>query len=116
MSHIQTCFLLTKELFALLKTSISTEEREDKMVQVTELLHEREDILPRLTKPATLQEEEMAGQIVAMNMFIDQQLTILLGDIQRDRNGLKKKKMSAKRYTNPYANMQYDGMFYDKRK
>ncbi|KUP05699.1 hypothetical protein Q73_12825 [Bacillus coahuilensis m2-6] len=116
MTAIKECFRLTKELYELLKISISTEERDQKIERITELLAKREEILPRLQKPSSLKEGEMAKQIVAMNTFVDQKLKVLQGEIQRDRNNLKKKKTGAKKYTNPYENMQFDGMFYDKRK
>ncbi|WP_335871570.1 flagellar protein FliT [Bacillus sp. 2205SS5-2] len=113
MSAIKECYQLTKKLYDLVK---SEGERESKIDHLTSLLDERESILTAIQPPFTGDEKKLGQQIVLMNKVIESEMQSVKTAIDRDRNGLNKKKTSVQKYVNPYESLQYDGMFYDKKK
>ncbi|MGG4548798.1 flagellar protein FliT [Rossellomorea marisflavi] len=112
MSAVLECHGITKQLKALLE---GEEDRDTKINTIDSLLVEREQLLPSITPPYSLEEQRMGREIVLWNKQIDQKLAGLKIDIKRDINGVSKTKTTVQRYTNPYESMQTDGMFYDKR-
>lgn len=114
MNPVRECYELTKALLAVVQT-ITTENREEQIKEIEHLLEKRDRLL-NLIKPPFLDEEQQLGQaIVKMNGEIDPKLNTIRNLIQRDINGLNKKKTSAHKYNNPYESVNFDGMFYDKR-
>ena len=112
MSFVLQCHELTKQLKDLLE---GQEERDSKIESIEVLLSKREQLLPSITPPYSLEEQRMGREIVLWNKQIDQKLAGLKIDIKRDMNGVSKTKTTVQKYTNPYKSMQTDGMFYDKR-
>ncbi|GLI86548.1 hypothetical protein ANABIO32_43630 [Rossellomorea marisflavi] len=112
MSAVLECHKITKRLKALLD---GEGDRESKINSIDSLLVEREQLLPSITPPYSLEEQRLGREIVLWNKQIDQKLAGLKIDIKRDMNGVSKTKTTVKKYTNPYESMQTDGMFYDKR-
>ncbi|MBM7585881.1 flagellar protein FliT [Bacillus pakistanensis] len=115
MSAVQQCYDITKELFILVD-KVDSEYRDQVIEKVEALLERRGSLLKSIQAPFPEEEKAQGVQIVRWNTKIDQKLVLLRTDIKRDMNGLNKKKTSVKKYTNPYDSLQFDGMFYDKRK
>ncbi|MEI5907610.1 hypothetical protein WAK64_11140 [Bacillus spongiae] len=113
MSVVNECYTITKTLYKLFQVD---GKREGKMEQMTSLLKKRQAILHKVKPPFTPEEEKLGKQIVVMNKVIESEMKKMKKSIERDRNGLKKTKVSVYKYVNPYASLQHDGMFYDKKK
>jgi flagellar protein FliT len=115
MSSVLLCYTITKQLKEALE-QVNDENRESTIEKVESLLEKRQSVIGTIKPPYTLEEQELGKQMIVWNGQIDRQLTQLRLEIKRDMNGLTKKKTSVQKYSNPYESLQYDGMFYDKRK
>lgn len=114
MTSVRECYNLTKELQQVLQT-VTTENRDEVIEKIEVLLGKRDSILDQLKPPFTDEEKKLGKEMINMNVEINTKLNVLKSTIQRDINGLSKKKSSVKKYTNPYESVNFDGMFYDKR-
>ncbi|MGG1630246.1 flagellar protein FliT [Rossellomorea sp. NRS-1567] len=115
MSSVLLCYTITKQLKEALE-QVTDENRESTIEEVESLLEKRQSLLGNIKPPYTQEEQELGKQMIAWNGLIDRQLAQLRLQIKRDMNGLTKKKTSVQKYSNPYESLQYDGMFYDKKK
>ena len=115
MSSVLLCYTITKQLKEALE-QVNDENRETTIEEVESLLEKRQSVLGTINPPYTQEEHELGKQMIVWNGQIDQQLAQLRSEIKRDMNGLTKKKTSVQKYSNPYESLQYDGMFYDKKK
>jgi flagellar protein FliT len=115
MTAVQRCYDLTNDLLQVVQ-SLNEENRDDVISQIEELLEKRQVILEQIKPPFSNEEKQIGQELVKMNRALDTKLSLIRNDIKRDMNGLNKKKVSAKKYTNPYESVNFDGMFYDKRK
>lgn len=115
MSSVLLCYTITKQLKEALE-QVNDENRETTIEEVEALLEKRQSVLGTIKPSYTQDEQELGKQIIAWNAQIDRQLAQLRLQIKRDMNGLTKKKTAAQKYSNPYEFLQYDGMFYDKKK
>lgn len=115
MSSVLLCYTITKQLKEALE-QVNDENRESTIEEVESLLEKRQSVLGTIKPPYTQDEQELGKQMTAWNQQIDRLLSQLRLEIKRDMNGLTKKKTSVQKYSNPYVSLQYDGMFYDKKK
>ncbi|MGF2617922.1 flagellar protein FliT [Rossellomorea vietnamensis] len=115
MSRVQECYAITEKLSALIKSPYET-KRDEVIAEIEALLDQRQSALAEMKGPYSEEEKELGKQILAWNSEIERGLANLRNDIKRNMNSVEKKKTSAKKYTNPYESMQFDGMFYDKKK
>jgi flagellar protein FliT len=115
MSSVLFCYTITKQLKEALE-QVDDKKREVTIEEVESLLEKRQSVLGTIKPPYTREEQELGKQMIAWNQQIDRQLAQLRLQIKRDMNGLTKKKTSVQKYSNPYESLQYDGMFYDKKK
>jgi flagellar protein FliT len=117
MSVTVECHSKTKELYDLVKgASFEDAVRDKVMERLDRLLDERQLLLDQFKPPFSNNEKKMGLEILEWNRVIESKLTSFQQMIQRDINGLSKKKSSVNKYVNPYESMQHDGMFYDKKK
>jgi flagellar protein FliT len=117
MNPVQSCFEITKELWGILTAPSSGEKKRDEEIdRIENLIEKREGLLKDIQPPFSELEEELGQQIVKMNKVIDQKLSVLREEIKRDMNGINKKKINVKKYSNPYEGLQQDGVYYDKKK
>ncbi|QPC47501.1 flagellar protein FliT [Mangrovibacillus cuniculi] len=114
--EIQSCLDVTEKLLVTLNGQQGDKERTETIEEVNRLLTLRQELLPSLQPPFTAEEKEIGQKIVKMNQSIDTNLSEWKLSIQRDINGFSKKKTSITKYADPYRNVQFDGMFYDKKK
>lgn len=106
--------LLTQQLVEL--SSITPSELTDEQhVEITDLLDEREQLLPNLQKPVTEEEKQAAALIVEQSNEISRNLIEIKKHIQMKIKDLKKKEQSNKQYLG-YNMAAADGYFYDKKR
>jgi flagellar protein FliT len=116
-TNVQSCFDITKELFGILTAPNSGEQDRDKKIErIEHLIDKREGLLKDIQPPFSEEERNLGQQIIKMNKAIDHKLSILREEIKRDMNGINKKKTNVRKYSNPYQNLQQDGVYYDKKK
>jgi flagellar protein FliT len=117
MSVAEECHRKTKELYDFVQgASFIDSNRDEVMERLDQLLDERQLLLDQFKPPFSDNEKKMGLEILEWNRVIESKLTSFQQMIQRDINGLSKKKSSVNKYLNPYESMQHDGMFYDKKK
>ncbi|PFG04674.1 flagellar protein FliT [Bacillus sp. es.034] len=114
MSSVEQCYELTKQLYVLVGSSSKVEDR--LIEEVDQLILQREGILSSIQPPYTEAEQTLGRQIVQWNTVIDKKLAILRDEVKKEMNSMNKKKITAKKYSNPYEHMQTDGYFYDQKK
>jgi flagellar protein FliT len=115
MIRVQECYDLTEKLVRLLRNPYE-KSRDEVIAEIEGMLEERQKTMTDMKGPYSEDEKELGRQIVLWNAEIEKGMTSLRNDIKRTINSVSKKKTSAKKYTNPYASLQHDGMFYDKKK
>ncbi|WP_064093076.1 hypothetical protein [Rossellomorea aquimaris] len=114
MSSILRCHSITKELKEVIEQG--NESRDAKIERIEALLEKRQSLLGSLNPPFSEEEQALGKQMMTWNKEIDSKLVQIRAEVKRDMNGLSKKKTSAQKYNNPYESMQFDGVFYDKKK
>jgi flagellar protein FliT len=113
MNTVYECYHLTEEIVKALKNTKI--EREEKIKIVEELLNKREQVIQLIKSPFTMEEKKIGAKVVQQDKTLQLLLNIEKQEIQKDINGLSKRKSSVNKYRNPYQNMQIDGYFYDKK-
>ncbi|HYK74758.1 MAG TPA: hypothetical protein VEV44_16810 [Pseudoneobacillus sp.] len=116
MNPVEECYEITKLLTIVVQNALNEEEREIIIDEIDELLFKREELLPKITPPFTLEESKKGEEIIKWNYFIDNNLAKIRTKIQNKLNKANKTKESVQKYVNPYQSLQTDGSFYDKRK
>lgn len=115
MNPLKEYFRITAELIHLLDDSNKI-DRDKKLEIIEEKLNEREEFMKAI-KPPFSDEDQVLGK---QSVLLDEKLTALLekekNGIQQDLANTKKKKKVQSGYINPYASLQTDGYFYDKKK
>jgi flagellar protein FliT len=117
MSVVNQIYDVTSRLYSLLKDGKFTEGSRDDVIEKVELiLNERQELLSNLKGPFSEEEKLIGQKIIDLNRVIDEKLPQLKAEVQKDMNKVKKQKSSNEKYTNPYKNVSFDGMFFDKKK
>ncbi len=117
MSNVAKLYNLTKELYDLLNQPITSNNREDVIQQINELVEERGNYINELTPPYSEQDKKMGQTIVRLNKQIQHQMQTLFNDLKVEMKQVKKQKRSKRSYTNPYEQVRsVDGMFLDQKK
>ncbi|TKC17045.1 flagellar protein FliT [Robertmurraya kyonggiensis] len=114
MTVVKACYEVTQQLFQAVQ-AVKTENRDEAIKEIELLLEKRETFLPSIQPPFSSEDKKLGQEMILMNREIDAKLKLIRSYVQRDINGLNKKKTSMKKYTNPYESVNFDGMFYDKR-
>lgn len=114
MNAVQKCLFITRDLISEIK-NMDQAKREETIDRIEDLLAQREELLPAITPPFTMQDEAAGMELLKLNKELAFLLEDLNKNIIRDLNAIELKKTSAARYTNPYTKVQNDGVFYDKR-
>lgn len=111
---LRECQLLTQQLVELSRIAPS-ELTDEQHVEITDLLNERERLLPNLQKPVNEEEKQAAALIVEQSNEISRHLIEIKKHIQTKIKDLKKKEQSNKQYLG-YNMAAADGYFYDKKR
>ncbi|MFK2825494.1 flagellar protein FliT [Bacillus sp. B190/17] len=113
MSTVKACFDLTAKLFGLVNDPSA--DRDQTIAAIEELLEKRQELLISIKPPFTEEEQLIGREILKRNAVIEIRLKKIKEEIQKDMKSLTKKKDSVDKYVNPYASVQLDGVFYDKK-
>jgi flagellar protein FliT len=117
MSIVRQLFDVTSKLHDLLSSGIIQQEQRDEVIEkIEQLLSERDVMFPLLKGPFSEEDKLIGKEIIELNSVIDEKLPLLKAEILKDINKVKKSKSSNEKYTNPYKNVSFDGMFFDKKK
>jgi len=117
MNQVQTLHEVTSELYDLVHIPPSSDEREEVIEKVNELLDQREKLLDGMEGPYSDDEKRLGKEILHMNETIQVQVQSLMKQVKMDMANVKKQKTTNQKYTNPYQNLNnFDGMFLDKKK
>ncbi|MBM6616314.1 flagellar protein FliT [Bacillus suaedaesalsae] len=117
MSIVGQVYAVTSKLHQLLITEEpDSEKRDDVIEQIEQLLEDRQCLLDEMKGPYSDEEKQLGNQIIEYNKVIDVKLAKLRLVVQADMNKLKKQKNTNEKYVNPYKNVNFDGMFFDKKK
>lgn len=115
MNPIQECCNLTKELIEFLRNN-NDADRDNVIQKVEQFLVKRESLLEDIKPPFSAEDQLLGERLILLGNQLNLLFMNVKQEIQKDLNGLNKKKKSMNQYANPYANIQSDGFFYDKRK
>lgn len=115
MNPLKQFYLVTSRLIKLLEEDKQS-DRDVWIEEVNQLLSEREELLKEIAPPFTEGETALGKQIVPLNEKLNSLLEKEKLNIQKDLQLLQVRRKSEKKYVNPYASLQVDGVFYDKRK
>lgn len=105
----------TKELEKILDEQIPSEDREEYLIKIQELLDERQKHLSEFPDLSALREHtklELMELEKKINSLMEQQKE----NIKKDLRTLQLKRKKNKQYSDPYGNFSIDGMFLDKKK
>ncbi|MED1419120.1 MULTISPECIES: hypothetical protein [Bacillus] len=116
MGDMRTCFHITQQLFHHVQAKPAVADRDEWIKRLLDLLDEREQVLKSLKPPFTAEEEKLGQTIMKWNDVIQQALKGILAEIKQSIHGIHNKKQNMRKYLNPYASLQTDGVFYDRRK
>lgn len=115
MAVVQKLYTLSKELYELLGTLPSEQDREDYIAKIDVYLESRAGLIKDLKPPFTKEELILGNEINKLNLEFDKQMVKLRQQIQIDIANLKQKKKTTQQYVNPYQSLITGGAFYDKR-
>jgi flagellar protein FliT len=117
MSVVNQIYTVTSTLHDLITDETFRHDNRDEVIEkIEQLLSKRQELLPHLEGPFSEEEKVLGRRIVELNKVIDEKLPLFKAEIQKDMNKVKKQKSSNEIYTNPYKNVSFDGMFFDKKK
>ncbi|MRH41980.1 flagellar protein FliT [Aquibacillus halophilus] len=108
---------ITNELHQVVTHSITSENRQETIDEISDLLEKRQQLLEEIKPPYTEKEKEVGQSLLPKNQEIQVRLESIFTQVKNDMGALKKKKSSNTKYTNPYQNLSnFDGMFLDHKK
>src|SRR5690625_1645353 len=114
MGNIEEVYTITLEMDALLKQEITSENREEIIKQLSDLLQMRASKMIGIKAPFTAHEQEMGDKIIQLNEEISDKMTYLFNMIKSDMRAVKKRRKTNRSYVNPYGDIKStDGMFLD---
>lgn len=112
---VRECARLTKELYELVSRPVKQEDRDRVIAEIGRLLDARGRLLPEITPPFSEEECKLGKEMNRLNEKINAGLEKIKAGVAEDIRRVKKTKIHAAKYTNPYESLQTDGIFYDKR-
>ncbi|RKQ35571.1 flagellar protein FliT [Oceanobacillus halophilus] len=117
MNPVQKIYDITVEMKNLLDKDIPSNQREDSINKVHELLHARAKCMEQLESPFTEEEKEIGKELVTLNKDIQTMMNKLSTELKSEMKQVKRQKKTNQSYINPYRNVQVmDGMYMDKKK
>lgn len=97
-------------------TAQTDEEQRDAIIEkVNGLLDERDQLQKEILAPFTPEEKVLGQQLVLIEKQVVTALDAYMKLIKTDIDATKSKKVNVKSYMNPYAKVDRDGTFYDKK-
>ncbi|MDF2946852.1 MAG: flagellar FliT family protein [Bacillales bacterium] len=116
MNILEEIFSITHQIEKILESNHSKEDREDLISQVDNLLDGRQHLLEKgYSENLTIAKEKLE-ELNILNTKIIDKLNTLKFEVQSDINAINQQKQTRNAYVNPYQNISFDGMYYDKKK
>lgn len=115
MNVIEDCLHLTQSIYeVLLDDCVNEEKRDERLTRLQTLLDRREEILPLIRDPFTLDEQTMGNEILRLNNLIQSAMVQNRNEIQNKITRLQASKSTVKKYVDPFGQVNKDGTFYDR--
>lgn len=114
MAKLDTIYDVTNKIEHILNQSITTQNRESIISEVTTLIEERGRMMEELTPPFSEQEKLLGKKVVALNVQIEKKMELMFESLKQDIRKMNKQKESNRSYINPYGDIKStDGMYLD---
>ena len=114
MVKLDTIYDVTNKIEHILNQSITTQNRESIISEVTTLIEERGRMMEELTPPFSEQEKLLGKKVVALNVQIEKKMELMFESLKQDIRKMNKQKESNRSYINPYGDIKStDGMYLD---
>ncbi|WAA12015.1 flagellar protein FliT [Fervidibacillus halotolerans] len=115
MNPLKQFYLLTAELIRLLEES-DANHRDETIQRMNELFEKREEVLKQIAPPFSRGEKQLAEQVMKLNEKLVRLMSEEKNNIRSELEKVRQQKKVQQKYVNPYAQLQTDGIFYDKKK
>ncbi|WAA09804.1 flagellar protein FliT [Fervidibacillus albus] len=115
MNPLKQFYLLTAELVQLLEKTDAS-HRKETIQKMNQLFEKREEVLKQIAPPFSRGEKQLGQQALQLNEKLVRLLTEEKNTIGTELASVRKQKKVQQKYVNPYAQIQTDGIFYDKKK
>lgn len=117
MSALKEMITHTKNLQKTLEESDTSSHRDQVIEEVNNLLNKREQLIPKITKPTSNEEQRLSEELLHINKDVQQKMDLFLKGLKNDMHVHTLQRKSNHSYTNPYNHIQVaDGMFVDRKK
>ncbi len=114
MDCLEKVFEITIELKELLERHITSQNREEIINKLNQLIEARGKWMEQLQPPYTAAEKELGEKIYSLNIEIQNKMQQLFTDLKLEMRQVQKQKKTNQSYTNPYRNVHVsDGTFMD---
>lgn len=114
MGRLEAVYDVTRKIEKILDQSITTQNREEIIQEITRLIEERGQMMEKLAPPFTEQEKLHGKKVVALNEQIEKDMKSLFETLKQDIRQVNKQKETNRSYLNPYGNIKStDGMYLD---
>ncbi|PKR77992.1 hypothetical protein CEY16_08715 [Halalkalibacillus sediminis] len=115
MSALHRLHDLTENIIVRIKMA-DKNNREEVVSEFDQFVEEREKLLKGIKGPYTDEEKELGSRLVELDQQLQSLVQNYLSSFRTDMVSFQRKKVSNKRYTNPYASLYgRDGSFIDKK-
>lgn len=114
MNRLEEIYNLTKRMEETLDQSITSQNRESIIKEITVLIEKRGTSMDKLTPPFSVDEKLLGKKVVKLNETIEKEMESLFETLKKDMRQVNKQKESNRTYINPYGNIKStDGMYLD---
>jgi len=115
MNRVQSIYNKTITILELLKEEKNhSNNREDLLSKLNELISERETLIIALDPPYTDEEKIIGRKIISLNQQLEEEMEVLFNYIKNDMKKMKKNKELNYTYIRPYGKPKtIDGMYVD---
>ncbi|WP_153732362.1 hypothetical protein [Sporosarcina obsidiansis] len=100
------------KLIALTK-QVEESQRDDVILQIEQLLDDRDKLQAHIAKPFSPEEEEAGQELMELEKEVQVSLSRFTKEIRMNISEAQSKKENINSYVNPYGKMIQDGAYYD---
>lgn len=116
MDALQHLYKITKQMSHLFRQKITSENRDQMMMEMNQLLDEREKVFKQLQPPYTASDRKMGQKILRLNEEVEKKMQKVFHELRNELQIVKKHKKSNQSYLNPFKDTQnVDGVLLDRK-
>lgn len=116
MAVIENLDRVTTHLLGLLEGTLPDEEKRDAFIEeIDKVLMIRDALLKKLSPPFSESEMELGRRVADKSQRITPMLESFQKQLKQEWGQIQQSKKTAKAYSQAYAGVSIDGMYYDKR-